>query len=246
MNTLTTILTVSFNAEKTIARTIESVMNQTYKNIEYIVIDGASKDNTASIAKSYIEKFNSSEGRNMRVISEPDNGMYDALNKGANLAHGEIIGQINADDYYELDAVETMTKLYEQENYDLAWGSVRVITKSGNFTKHAKLGILWTTSHWCHPAAFSKKTILLEYPYPLINTHDDFDFATHVYLDKRKIITIDKIISNFTVGGMSTQKSIREAKQRLDEIYGIYKKYGMSRLYYLHRLAFETIKYFFI
>ena len=241
-----TILTVSFNAEGTIARTIEAVMNQTYKNIEYIVLDGASRDNTAAIAESYIERFSSQEGRSMRVISEPDKGMYDALNKGANLAHGAIVGQINADDWYEPDAVQTMAELYEREAYDLAWGSLNVITPSGKFIKHAKRGLLWTTSHWCHPAAFARREILLEYPYPLTNSHDDFDFATHVYLDGKKIIPLDKVISNFTFGGMSTQKSIREAKKRLDEIYGIYKKYGMSRFYYLHRLAFETVKYFLV
>ena len=240
---LVTVLTVSFNAEKTIARTIESVMKQTYRDIEYIVIDGASHDATAAIAESYVEKFSAQEGRSMIVISEPDNGMYDALNKGARLAHGEIVGQINADDFYEPDAVQTMAELYEREHYDLAWGSLNVITKSGNFIKHARKGLLWTTSHWCHPAAFSRREILLEYPYPLTNTHDDFDYATHVYLDDKKVIPLDKVISNFTFGGMSTQRSIREAKKRLDDIYGIYKKYGMSRLYYLHRLAFETVKY---
>lgn len=238
-----TVLTVSFNAEKTISRTIESVINQTYTDIEYIVIDGASKDNTAEIARSYIERFNARPGRSMRVISEPDKGMYDALNKGARLAHGVIVGQINADDWYEPDAVQTMAELYEREHYALAWGSLNVIMGSGNFIKHAKRGLLWTTSHWCHPAAFASRETLLEYPYPLTNSHDDFDFATHVYLDGKKIIPLDKVISNFTFGGMSTQKSLREAKKRVDEIYGIYKKYGMSKLYYLHRLLFEAVKY---
>ena len=238
-----TILTVSFNAEKTISRTIESVMNQSYKNIEYIVIDGASSDNTVSIASSYLEKFNSIPERIMKIISEPDKGMYDALNKGAKLAHGEIIGQINADDWYEPDAVQFMTELYEREHYDLAWGSIRVIKRTGNMIKHAKKGFLWTTSHWCHPAAFASRKILLEYPYPLNNSHDDFDFATHVYLDGKKILPVDKVISNFTFGGMSTQKTLRDVKKRLDDIYGIYKKYGMSKFYYLHRLFFETVKY---
>lgn len=238
-----TVLTVSFNAEKTISRTIESVINQTYTDIEYIVIDGASKDNTAEIARSYIERFNARPGRSMRVISEPDKGMYDALNKGARLAHGVIVGQINADDWYEPNAVQTMAELYEREHYALAWGSLNVITGSRNFIKHARRGLLWTTSHWCHPAAFASRETLLEYPYPLTNSHDDFDFATHVYLDGKKIIPLDKVISNFTFGGMSTQKSLREAKKRVDEIYGIYKKYGMSKLYYLHRLLFEAVKY---
>lgn len=244
MSILVTVLTVAFNAEKTIARTIEAVMNQSYENIEYIVIDGASQDSTPKIARSYVDKFNAKNGRNMIVISEPDNGMYDALNKGANLAHGIIVGQINADDWYEPDAVKIMAELYEQEYYDLAWGSVNVITKSGNFIKHARKGFLWTTSHWCHPAAFAKKIILLDYPYPLINSHDDFDFATHLYLDGKKLLPVDIVISNFSFGGISTQKSFVEAKKRLHEIYAIYKKYGLSKFYFLHRLAVETIKFF--
>ena len=241
-----TVLTVSFNAEATISRTIESVINQTYSNIEYIVIDGASQDKTASIASSYLEKFNSKPGRNMRVISEPDKGMYDALNKGAGLAHGVIVGQINADDFYEPDAVQTMAELWEREHYDLAWGSLNVITGARNFTKHAKRGLVWSTSHWCHPAAFATREVLLECPYPLMNSHDDFDFATRLYTEGRKLIPVDKVISNFTFGGMSTQKSIREAKKRLDEIYGIHRKYRMSRLYYVYRLIFEAVKYILI
>ena len=239
-----TVLTVSFNAEATISRTIEAVINQTYENIEYIVIDGASHDRTAEIANSYVDKFNAINGRTMTVISEPDKGMYDALNKGANLAHGIIVGQINADDWYEPNAVKIMAELYEKEYYDLAWGSINMITKSGNFIKHAKKSPLWTTSHWCHPAAFAKREILLDYPYPLINSHDDFDFATHLYLDGKKLLPIDIVISNFSFGGMSTQKSFAEAKKRLHEIYAIYEKYGLSKFYFLHRLAVETIKFF--
>ena len=243
MNIPVTVLTVSFNAEATIARTIESVMNQSYPEIEYIVIDGVSRDNTAMIARSYVEKFCETPGRTLRVISEPDKGMYDALNKGTRLAHGAIVGQINADDWYEPDAVETMAELYGRENYDLAWGSLNVITGKGRCIKHARRGLFWSTSHWCHPAAFAKRETLLQYPYPLVNSHDDFDVATHLYVDGKKLLPVDKVISNFTFGGMSTRKSLREAKRRLDEIYGIHRKYGMSRLYYVYRLIFEAVKY---
>ena len=243
---LVTVLTVSYNAEATIARTIESVLNQSYPDIEYIVIDGASQDNTAKIARSYAEKFivNSNQRKTITIISEPDKGMYDALNKGARLAHGVIVGQINADDWYEPDAVKTMAELYEREKYDLAWGSLNVITNSGNFIKHAKRGLFWSTSHWCHPAAFAAREILLKYPYPLESPHDDFDFATNLFVNQKKLIPVDKVISNFTFGGMSTQKDFHKVKKRIDEIYGIHKKYGMSRLYYLYRLGFETVKYF--
>lgn len=240
---LVTILTVAYNRESTIARTIESVLNQSYENIEYIIIDGASTDKTVEIARSYQNVFNNISGRSLTVISEPDNGMYDALNKGAKLAHGELVGQINSDDWYEPDAVKTMVELYEKENYDAAWGSIRIIKTSGNMIKHAKISRLWTTSHWCHPSAFSKRNILLEFPYPLETMADDFDYITALKTAGKKLVTIDKVISNFTFGGMSTQKSLKEVRRRVNITYGIYRKYGMSRLYWFHRVAVEMAKY---
>lgn len=240
---LVTILTVSFNSAETISRTIESVLNQTYSEIEYIIIDGASKDGTADKARLFQEKFDLKPGFSLKVISEPDNGMYDGLNKGARMAHGEIVGQINADDWYEPDAVQTMVEFYKREHYDVAWGSINILKKSGKMVKHAKLGRLWVSSHFCHPAMFSRREILLQYPYVEKTMFDDFDFATHVYIDGKNVKTIDKVISNFTFGGMSTKKSLRELRRRIRLTYGIYRKYGMSRFYWFYRVAYESLKF---
>ena len=242
---LVTILTVAYNAEDTIARTIESVLNQTYSDIEYIIVAGASKDRTVAVAQKYQKLFEAAEGRSLKIISEPDKGMYDALNKGAKMAHGEIVGQINADDWYEPDAVETMVELYNKEKYDAAWGSIRIIKKSGNMIKHAKIGKIWTTSGWCHPGMFSRRKILLEFPYVLETMYDDFDYITAVHRAGKKIVTIDKVVSNFTFGsgGQSTKKSLKEVKKRVDLTYSIYRKYNMSRAYWLYRWAYEMIKY---
>lgn len=242
---LVTILTVSYNAEKTIQRTIESVLNQTYQNIEYIIIDGKSKDKTIEVAKRYQKVFDDTPGRRLIIISEPDKGMYDGLNKGARIAHGELIGQINADDWYEPDAVETMASLYKIEKYDVAWGSIRIRKKSGDIVKHAHIGKLWTTSGWCHPGMFSRREILLEFPYALESMYDDFDYITAVHQAGKKIVTIDKIVSNFTFGdgGQSTKKSLKEVRRRVAITYGIYKKYGMSKGYWLYRWVYELIKY---
>ena len=242
---LVTILTVSYNAEKTIQRTIESVLNQTYQNIEYIIIDGKSKDKTIEVAKRYQKVFDDTLGRRLIIISEPDKGMYDGLNKGARIAHGELIGQINADDWYEPDAVETMASLYKIEKYDVAWGSIRIKKKSGDIVKHAHIGKLWTTSGWCHPGMFSRREILLEFPYALESMYDDFDYITAVHQAGKKIVTIDKIVSNFTFGdgGQSTKKSLKEVRRRVAITYGIYKKYGMSKGYWLYRWVYELVKY---
>lgn len=243
---LVTILSVAFCAEATIARTIESVLNQTYSEIEYIIIDGASEDKTVEIAKSYQKIFDAAPGRSLTILSEPDNGMYDALNKGARMARGELVGQINADDWYEPDAVEAMVTLYNQEYYDAAWGSLRLITKSGNLIKHAHIGRLWTTSGWCHPAMFSRRETLLQFPYALESMYDDFDYITAVHQAGKKIVTIDKIISNFSFGdgGQSTKKSLKEVRRRVQITYRIYQKYGMdSRIYWLYRWVYEIAKY---
>lgn len=242
---LVTILTVAFNAEATIAKTMESVLNQTYGNIEYIVIDGASKDKTVEVAKSYQKTFDDASGRSLTVISESDKGMYDGLNKGARKAHGELVGQINADDWYEPDAVETMVGLYEEEEYDAAWGSIRIMKKSGDMIKHAHIGKLWTTSGWCHPGMFSRREVLLQFPYALETMYDDFDYITAVHQAGKKIVTIDKVVSNFAFGdgGQSTKRSLKDVKRRVGITYGIYKKYGMSRLHLIERWAIELLKY---
>lgn len=240
-----TILTVAFNAEMTIAKTMESVLNQTYSDIEYIVVDGASKDKTVEVAKKYQKMFDDTLGRTLTIISEPDKGMYDGLNKGARLAHGELVGQINADDWYEPDAVETMVRLFEKERYDVAWGSIRIKKKTGDMIKHAHIGKLWTTSGWCHPGMFSRREILLEFPYALESMYDDFDYITAVHQAGKNVITIDKVVSNFAFGdgGQSTKKSLKEVKRRVGITYGIYKKYGMSKGYWLYRWAYEIAKY---
>lgn len=95
------IVTVSFNSQNTISDTINSVLHQTYPDIEYIIVDGKSSDNTVNIIESLKDKFN---GR-LRFISEPDNGIYDAMNKGIKMATGEIVGLLNSDDIFASNTV---------------------------------------------------------------------------------------------------------------------------------------------
>jgi len=104
---LVSIITICRNSEKTISKTIESVKNQTYKNIEYIIIDGKSEDKTIDIVHSYKDIIS-------KIISEKDNGIYDAFNKGLNLYKGDLIGFVNSDDVLLPNAIEILVDYYNR------------------------------------------------------------------------------------------------------------------------------------
>ena len=128
MKPLITIITASFNSEKTIVDTIESILYQTYRNIEYIVVDGNSKDKTTSIIQSYEQKF---KERNIKYIwiSENDIGIYDAFNKGVRLAKGNWISFLGADDIYIKNAVELYIKNLPNKDVDLLYSNIQIMGK---------------------------------------------------------------------------------------------------------------------
>lgn len=116
---LISIITVCFNSEKTITNTIESVINQKYKNIEFIIIDGKSTDETFSIIQKYKANIT-------KIISEKDNGIYDAFNKGLELATGDLIGFVNSDDILTPNALELLIKYYNKyPTMDFIFGAVK-------------------------------------------------------------------------------------------------------------------------
>ena len=114
---LVSIITVVRNGEKYLEQTIKSVLNQSYKNIEYLIIDGDSKDKTLKIIKKYNNKID-------YWVSQKDNGLWEAMNKGIKLARGSIIGIINSDDTYNKNAVKIAVK-YLKKNFDFVFGSVQ-------------------------------------------------------------------------------------------------------------------------
>lgn len=113
------IITVVYNNDKTIKDAIESVLNQSYQQIEYIVIDGASKDNTVSIIKEFQSQI-------AKFVCEPDNGIYDAMNKGVGLATGDVIGILNSDDLYQdANVIETVMNQFSQDpSLDIVYGDL--------------------------------------------------------------------------------------------------------------------------
>ena len=119
------LITITYNSEKTLADTIQSVLKQTYIDIEYILVDGASKDNTVSIIKQHEPLF---EGR-MKWISEPDKGLYDAMNKGIRMATGDIVGILNSDDFFTTkDILQKIASTFQQDRkLDAVYGDVHFV-----------------------------------------------------------------------------------------------------------------------
>lgn len=157
---LVSVITPSFNQGMFIKETIESVLSQDYPNIEYIVIDGGSTDDTISILQDYEEKI--------YWISEPDEGQADAVNKGVLLAKGEIIGWLNSDDVYAPGAItKIVTAFREHPDVSVIYGEAHHVSKSGEFierypTEPFDYRHLAERCFICQPAAFIRKKCLLE------------------------------------------------------------------------------------
>ena len=198
------IITVCFNSANTIRRTIESVINQTYSNIEYIIVDGKSTDNTLEIIKEYKERF-IDKGIVYRYVSEPDKGIYDAMNKGINMATGEWVGIINSDDWYEIDACENIV-LAMKGNHEMIFGLLS--TWRGGKLVLINLHTLESLDFVsvCHPSTFVKRSL-----YQRIGVFDlsyrivaDYDFFCRCFKEKIQVKNLIKVLANFTIGGVSS------------------------------------------
>lgn len=240
---LVSITTPAYNSEKTISRTIESVLNQTYQNIEYIIIDGKSSDNTLKIAKSYNSQFMKRKIK-YKIISEKDDGMYDAINKGVILSSGEIIGNINSDDYYETNTVEVAMKTYLNDKYDMMYGDLRIIKKNGSFIKKAQLKKYIATRYWNHPSMFMNRKLLSTELYRVNNMYDDFELMCRIRSKKYKVVIVNQVLANFVLGGMSNVNTFRNYRIRLNSIFEIHRKYKRPLYYYIESFFIETSKVF--
>ena len=205
-NPLISIITVTFNAEKHIEETIESVVSQSYKNIEYIIVDGMSTDGTADIIQRYRQHI-------AHFVSEKDNGIYDAMNKGIRKATGELTGIINASDFYEPNAVETVVSAYLQDKEaGIFYGNINMLNENGSFFKLKKpitnLDNLYKGMSLYHPTFFTAKSVYEKYGlYDLqYKIASDFDFSIRCHLAGVKFVYIDRVISNFRKGGISSKR----------------------------------------
>lgn len=240
------VITVAYNSEASIGATIESVLAQdlagTLKT-EYLVIDGQSSDGTVARAESYREKLEK-KGIEYRVISEPDGGIYDAMNKGIRMAEGDVIGLLNSGDTYEPDALRTVEDIFDRTGCELMFADIRIYRHDGSsFVKKARLRAFQTSRDWNHPTTFVRADVYKANPFRCLGIHDDYGFFLQMRRQCRKIVTADKVLANFAMGGASSRKSLHAAKKRIMDRYRYcYRINGYSRWYMLECIAIEAAK----
>ena len=236
------VITVTYNSEKTFEDTIFSVLGQQMSPYEYIVVDGASTDNTVALIEGHRADFEE-KGIKLTVVSEPDKGIYDAMNKGIKLAEGDIVGIINSDDYYEDNAVAVAARAYEKEPYDLFYADLRMIKPDGSsFIKHSRYRKYATSRDWNHPTTFISKTMYDRFSYRTDTIHDDYDLILRIRKAGAKVTVVNEVIANFRMNGVSHERSIKKAMERVGIKYGIYRRNGYSPLYIFECLLVETGK----
>lgn len=204
------LITVSYNSVQTIRSTISSVLSQDYPDVEYIVIDGGSLDGTVTIIEEY-------RGQISRVVSEPDKGMYDAMNKGIQLATGDVIGILNSDDVYEGEGVlsNIAQTFIKNPGVDLVFGDV-VLTKADSLLtivryyrcirfKLWKLRIGWMMPP--HPATFVRREVYRNYGLYSLDYQIAADFEMFIrwlLIHKLKYLSLNRILVRMRMGGAST------------------------------------------
>jgi glycosyltransferase involved in cell wall biosynthesis len=235
------VITIVYNNVRDIERTVLSVLNQTYPNIEYLVIDGASNDGTLDILKHY-------ESRITTLISEKDSGIYDAMNKGLALAKGDYVLFMNSgDEIYALDTVEKLfassadADIYygETEMYDEDWNSL------GQRRHKAPEAFTWRDFKYgmsiSHQAIYIRKS--LTEPYDLsYKLSSDIDWILKAAKKAKRIVNVKTYLAKYLVGGMSKKKH----RQSLVERFRIFTKhYGLIPTIFNHFvIALKLVFYY--
>lgn len=201
------IVTVCLNSQNTIEKTIISVLQQKEYVREYVVVDGLSKDLTLNIVKKYEGKFKAS-GILFTIISEKDNGIYDAMNKGIEKCNGKIISLINSDDWYEDDALSQIFYFFQKNSHvEIAHGNLNYHCKK-KVKKHIPKNtsnFFWLGMTLNHPTFFVKKNIYKKIKYdPTYKVAGDYDFLLKTISMKIQYGYLNKTLINFNCGGASS------------------------------------------
>ena len=234
MSVVFSVITITYNAAPVLQRTLDSVARQTYEGVEHIIVDGASKDETVAMAEKYKEQSDQADnGHEVRILSEPDKGLYDAMNKGLRLATGDYIVYMNAGDIFALPKTLAMAAHAAETAADgqmpaVLYGDTDIVDGEGRFLRHRKLHptgkLTWRSFRHgmlvCHQSFIPKRAIApsydLQYRYSA-----DFDWCIRCMKQARSFCNTHLTLSDFLDGGTSTT----QRKASLRERYAIMCKY---------------------
>ena len=244
------IITATFNSSSTIADSISSINLQTYKLIEHIIIDGASSDNTLDIIRN-------NTNRTIKLISEPDRGIYDAMNKGIKLATGDIIGILNSDDFYiDMFVLEKVESIFRTTRADCVHADLYYVKQNdvNHFVRYWKAcdyvpGAFNKGWHPAHPTFFVRREVYEKYGLFNLDFALAADFELMLrFLERYKIFSVylPEPIVHMRLGG-ATSRSIRNIITQNFECYNAFKVNGIkvSPLYPFYRII-PKLKQFFI
>ena len=248
------IITATYNSGKTVGDTLKSVLAQTYHDYELLVVDGASKDNTLEVVKKMEPLF---EGR-MRYISEPDKGIYDAMNKGIRMATGDVIGILNSDDFYTSDdALACIAWTLEKEKVDAVYGDIHYVDDD-DLTKCVRYYSSKPFRKWmmrlgfmpAHPSFYCRKEVYEKFgAFDAENYRVAADFENLlrlIFVNKIKTHYISKDFVTMRTGGASSSgleshKRIMRDHLKALKKNGVYSNIFLLGLRYLYKIG-EILK----
>ena len=225
------VITVSYNSRETIAETIASVASQTYPSVEHIVVDGASTDGTLEVLERFRDKLS-------KIVSEPDEGIYAAMNKGLSLATGDVIGTLNSDDVYVDENVLAMVaEVFRDDSVDVCYGDIFYVDKGdlNRIVRHWKSepyrpGLFEQGWMPPHPSFFIRRRVLGRVGLfePRYRFAADFDFMLRaLHVQKLRSIYLPRELVTMRVGGW-TNNSVRNVIRGNIEAYRSCRRNGLG------------------
>ena len=232
-----TYVTITYQASKVLQRTLDSVLAQDYPEITHLIIDGASTDGTIEMVNAYIERSNAANnGHMVLLMSEPDNGIYDAMNKGLRSLDGDYVCFLNAGDF--LPASDIVSKIVEQADHlpAVLYGDTDIVDGEGRFLHHRRLAppekLTWKSFRHgmlvCHQAFYARTDFAIATPYNLKYRYSaDVDWCIRIMKAAAKenvpLLNLHMVVANYTEEGQTTlhhRESLLERYKVMESHYG--------------------------
>lgn len=238
------IVTITYNADNVLGKTVDSVFSQTYPHVEHVIIDGASTDDTLQVAQDYMQRsYAASNGHEIRIVSEPDNGLYDAMNKGLRQVSGDYVLFLNAGDFFpDSEVLSNIARNVGLEGVSreklpvVLYGNTDIVDNDGRFIRHRRLqppaNLSWRSFRHgmlvCHQAFYARLDIAKTVPYDCrYRFSADVDWCIRIMKEAEirhlPLLNLHLVVANYTEEGQSTihhRESLNERYQIMCHHYG--------------------------